>query len=142
LSGRQVLSAIRGDIRADGVNGDLQLEGVEGETLEAKVVDGQILARAVKTPVVRLLSTMGNVVFVGSLRPGGRYELAAYEGDVRVEIVRRAFSIDAHAGTAIRSDFAFSGPTGRGAVRGDFLGGGPSLELAAPRGTIFLTAAK
>ena len=37
----------------------------------------------IRTPLVRLFSTSGGVVLMGSTRPGARYEITALSGDVR-----------------------------------------------------------
>ena len=142
LKGRQRLSSIRGDVEADGVTGDLELDTVDGDTLEAKVVEGQITARDVHTPVVRLLSTSGGIVLIGSLRPGGRYELTALEGDVHLQLKRAPLSLRASASVRVHSAFPVVPRTPSDATLtrlvGDFLGGGPSLELTAAHGSVSL----
>lgn len=143
LKGRQYLSSIHGDVEADGVSGDLELDAVEGEVLSARLVEGMITARRVQTPVVHLISATGGILFIGVLRKGGRYQLFANEGDVRLEFPPAPFSISAQASGEVRSEF----PLDRGAkiqvgsIRGRYLGGGPSLELAAGHGSIKLTRA-
>ena len=150
--GRQKLSSIHGDVDARGVTGDLELDTVDGDVLEANVVEGQITARQVVTPVVRLLSTAGGIVFIGTVRPGGRYELTAVEGDVRLSLERAPFSVTARAGLEVRSGFQLKGrtysasgapylrrgPTRPREVQGDFLGGGPQLVLTADKGRVLL----
>jgi hypothetical protein len=142
LKGRQRLSSIRGDVEADGVTGDLELDTVDGDTLEAKVVEGQITARDVRTPVVRLLSTSGGIVLVGSLRPGGRYELTSLDGDIHLQLKRAPLSLRATASALVRSAFPVVPRTPSDATTtrlvGDFLGGGPSLELTAAHGSVLL----
>ncbi len=70
LRGKQRLSAIRGNVEADGVTGDVELDAIDGEALEATVVDGQIVARRIHSPLVRLFSRSGGVVLMGATRPG------------------------------------------------------------------------
>jgi hypothetical protein len=135
LAGRQTLSAIHGDVDADGVTGDVLLDTVDGETLEAKVVDGQITARDILTPTVRLLSTSGGVVLIGSLRTGGRYELSAHDGDIRLQLKRGPMSVDARASGEVRGKLLrTAGPR----FRGDLDGGGPQLLLTAAHGNVLL----
>jgi DUF4097 and DUF4098 domain-containing protein YvlB len=142
VQGRQHLSAIHGDVEADGVTGDLELDSVEGAVLDAKVVEGQITARQVRTPVVRLFSTVGGIVFVGTLRPGGRYELGSGEGDVRLVLARVPFSVVARAPAGrVKSGFQLVGISAPTEVHGEFLGGGPSLELAAFKGDVAIEPA-
>ncbi len=138
LKGRQRLTAIRGDVEADGVTGDLELDTVDGETLSASVVEGQVIARDVRTPVVRLLAVQGGVVFVGALRLGGRYELSAQEGDVRVDLVRGPFTLVTRASPNVQVRFplrpAAAGPVGAR----EFGGGGPQLVLSAAHGVVLV----
>jgi hypothetical protein len=139
LRGRQQLSAIRGDVEADGVAGDLELIQVDGQVLVARVVDGHITARDLRTPVVRLLSTAGGVVLIGSLRTGGRYELTALEGDVKLRLTPGPFSLEAHAPRGrVISAFAVAGAPSPIHLQGDHAGGGPSLALSAERGDVVI----
>jgi hypothetical protein len=135
LKGRQRLSAIRGDVEADGVTGDLELDTVDGETLSASVVEGQVIAHDVRTPVVRLFSVQGGVVFVGSLRLGGRYELSAEEGDVRVALQRGPFTLVTRAAAEERLRFALKAAPGQKGAR-QHGGGGPQLVLSAAHGAV------
>jgi DUF4097 and DUF4098 domain-containing protein YvlB len=137
VMGKQHLSAIRGDVEADGVTGDLELDTVDGELLEAKVVEGQITAHRVRTQVVHLFSTVGGIVFVGSIRPGALYDFKTDEGDIRLELERAPFSVTARAprGT-VQSGFAVSGQRLPNLLRGEFLGGGATLDLASFRGNV------
>jgi DUF4097 and DUF4098 domain-containing protein YvlB len=140
LKGRQRLASIRGDVEADGVTGDLDLVAVDGQVLVARVVDGRITAREVRSPTVTLLSTSGGVVLIGSLRVGGHYKLTALDGDVRLKLKRGAFSLDARAPKGmIKSAFPLPGAEPK-PVRfvGDFQGGGPKLELSAESGNVLL----
>jgi hypothetical protein len=143
LKGRQHLSAIRGDVEADGVTGDLELDAVEGEVLSATVVEGQITAREVRTPVVRLFATQGGVIFVGALRPGGRYELQSQEGDVRLRLTAAPFSLTARASGRVAVGFPLraprAAPSAESLVRGEFQGGGPQLVLTAAHGDVFVS---
>jgi hypothetical protein len=139
--GRQQLQAIHGRLAADGLDGDVELESVEGDTLDATVVKGQISAREVRSRVVRLRSVRGAVVFVGALQPGGRYELTSHDGDVRVVLRSAAFRVVARAPQGrVASGFAFDGGAEavQGILRGEFKGGGPSLELVSLAGNVSL----
>jgi DUF4097 and DUF4098 domain-containing protein YvlB len=143
LKGRQRLSAIHGNVEADGVTGDVELDAIDGELLEVKVVEGQITARRVRSPLVRLFSSLGGVVLIGSTRPGARYEIVTREGDVHLVLTRAPFSVSARAPaggvkSAFTLDHAVGSPT---TLRGDFLGGGPQLELTALHGNVRLDAA-
>ncbi len=136
LDGKQSLQAIHGRLAASGVDGDMELESIEGDTIDATVYKGQITAREVRTPVVRLRATVGTIVFIGGLRPGGRYELGTYEGDVRLTLRPSPFHLAAR-GRAVKSGFLLvGGESGPGFLRGDYDGGGASLELVSGSGTV------
>lgn len=137
LSGRQRLSAIRGDVEADGVSGDVDLDTVSGAVAEARVVEGTVTAREVSAHVVRLFSTSGGVVLVGTLRPGARYELTSLDGDVQLRLAPAPFSLSAR-GQKIHSAFALRGEVTPTRAVADHLGGGPQLELTAAQGGISL----
>jgi DUF4097 and DUF4098 domain-containing protein YvlB len=138
--GRQQLQAIHGRLAADGLDGDVELESVEGDTLDATVVKGQISAREVRSRVVRLRSVRGAVVFVGALQPGGRYELTSHDGDVRMVLRGSGFRVVARAPQGkVASGFQLDGSEQvQGVLRGEWKGGGPSLELVSLAGNVSL----
>jgi hypothetical protein len=143
LAGKQRLSAIRGRVEADGVSGDVELDTVEGEVTEAKVVDGQIVARRVRSPLVRLFSSSGGVVLVGSTRAAARYEISARRGDVRLVLERAPFAVDARAPLgSVKNGFQLAHVVGSPTtLQGEFMGGGPKLELTAAHGDIVIEPA-
>jgi hypothetical protein len=142
LKGRQRLAAIRGDVEAGGMDGDVELEQIGGDRLTAWVNEGQITARGISTPVVRLYSVAGAVVFSSSLQAGGRYELTSLDGDVRLELERAPFTVHARAGGRVRSLLALRGRLLPQEVQGEFAGGGPELELTAMHGDVVLQPRK
>jgi hypothetical protein len=140
LRGKQRLSAIHGDVDVDGVTGDVELDTVDGEVLEVKVVEGQITARRIRTPLVRLFSSLGGVVLMGTTRPGARYEITARDGNVRLILKRAPFTIEARAphGT-IKNGFNLARVAGSPTtLSGEHMGGGPRLDLVAGHGDIIL----
>lgn len=140
LRGKQRLSAIRGNVEADGTTGDVELDAIDGEVLEARVVDGQIVARRIRSPLVRLFSSSGGVVLMGTTRPGARYEILARQGDVRLVLQRAPFTVNAHApGGAVKNGFVLTHAVGSPTtLQGEFMGGGPQLELTAAHGNVIL----
>jgi DUF4097 and DUF4098 domain-containing protein YvlB len=140
VKGKQRLSSIRGEVEADGVTGDMELDSVDGDSLDAKVVEGQITARRVTTHVVHLFSTSGGIVFVGSIRPGALYDLKAEEGDVKLILDRVPFTVTARAPNGrVTSGFAVRGELLPTRLRGEFLGGGATLDLASYKGNVSIT---
>jgi len=143
LRGKQRLTSIHGNVDADGGSGDVELDTIDGEVLEARVVDGQIVARKIRTPLVRLFSRAGGVLMMGSTRPGARYEITALQGDVHLVLPRAPFTVDARArGGAIKNGFTLSHAVGSPTtLTGEFMGGGPQLELTAANGNVVLEPA-
>jgi hypothetical protein len=108
LKGGQTVSAVDGDIDLDGVEGDLDVHGVGGGRLDARMVDGSIRAEDIRSALVRLTSTTGEIVFIGLLRPGAHYDLRSYTGDVRVipVIDRSGFELRARSAFPVESGLA------------------------------------
>ena len=84
LRGGQKLAAVEGDVDLDGVEGDMDLRELGGGHVDAKLVDGSIRAVDIRSGVVRLVTTTGQIVLLGAIRPGARYDLRSYAGDVRI----------------------------------------------------------
>jgi hypothetical protein len=84
LRGGQNVVAVDGDVDLDGIEGDMQLRDLAGGRVDAKLVDGSIRAEDVRSGLVRLVTTTGQIVLIGMLRPGAHYDLRSYAGDVRV----------------------------------------------------------
>jgi hypothetical protein len=143
LRGKQRLTSIHGNVEADGVTGDVELDTIDGDVLEAKVVDGQIIARRIRSALARLFSSKGGVVFMGSTRPGARYEITTREGDVKLSLEHAPFSVSARAPAgAVKNGFTLSHAVGSPTtLQGEYLGGGPQLELTAAHGNVILEPA-
>lgn len=148
LQGNQSLQEIHGRLAADVIHGDVALDAVDGETVEVIVYEGQITARGVTSTVVRLRTAVGTIVYVGALAPGGRYELSTHDGDVRLVLKPSPFHLSASASRGVSSDFVLTGsapshePARLAELRGDYLGGGASLELVSANGAISIKNAK
>lgn len=140
--GDQWLRSIQGEVSATGVDGDMDMASIEGPTLSAQVVHGQIRARDLRAQTVELQVAVGTLILMGALLPGARYTLRLDQGDLRVLLPEQPglrFTLDASGGQ-IESRFPLDpGPgmtSGPGLLRGVFRGGGPVLNLEAPRGRI------
>jgi hypothetical protein len=84
LRGGQRVAAVEGDVDLDGVEGDMDLRNLGGGRVDAHLVDGSIRAEDLRSGLVRLVTTTGQVVLIGVIRPGAHYDLRSYAGDVRV----------------------------------------------------------
>ena len=83
LRGGQRLAAVEGDVDLDGVEGDMDLKDLAGGRVDARLVDGSIRAEDVRADFVRLVTTTGQIVLIGMIRPAAHYDLRSYAGDVR-----------------------------------------------------------
>ncbi|MES1206931.1 MAG: DUF4097 family beta strand repeat-containing protein [Pseudomonadota bacterium] len=97
LRGGQTVAAVDGDVDLDGVEGSMRLEHLVGARVAARVVDGDIHARDIRSNEVRLSTTTGAVVLFGLLRPRAHYDLRSYSGEVRLEVVPPPASVSGAA---------------------------------------------
>ena len=129
LRGGQRVAAVEGDVDLDGVEGDMDLRDVGGGRVDARLVDGSIRAEDVRSGLVRLVTTTGQIVLIGVIRPAAHYDLRSYAGDVRVVPVGRARLVRA----ARPLLDARSTPTSRCAARAARASGcGPNTSAGAP----------
>ena len=106
LRGGQRVAAVEGDVDLDGVEGVMDLRNLGGGRVDARVVDGTIRAEDLRSGLVRLVTTTGQIVLVGMLRPGGHYDLRSYAGDVRIMATgdTPAFELRARSAKPIATD--------------------------------------
>jgi Putative adhesin len=88
--GNQKLTSVKGTVVAENTYGEVSLESVSGDSLAASVHEGQVIATRVKSRTVKLRTTFGDIHFTGELLAGGSYDLASYQGNVKVQLVRPA----------------------------------------------------
>jgi len=98
------------------------------------------VARRIRSPLVRLFSSSGGVVLMGTTRPGARYTMMAANGDVRLVLDRTPFTVNARApGGTVKNGFTLTHAVGSPTtLQGEFMGGGPQLELTAAHGNVIL----
>ena len=77
---------------------------------------------------------------MGSTRPGARYVVTALHGDVRLALsARRSPSTRARQAGGIKNGFMLTHAVGSPTtLQGEFMGGGPQLELTAAHGNVIL----
>jgi hypothetical protein len=85
LRGGQKVAAVEGDVDLDGVEGDMDLKDLGGGRVDARVVDGSIHAEDIRDDFVRLVTTTGQIVLIGVIRPAAHYDLRSYAGDVHFQ---------------------------------------------------------
>lgn len=84
LRGGQQVASVDGDVELDGVEGDMDLRALSGARVDAHLVDGSIRAEDIRSDLVRLVTTTGQIVLIGMLRPAAHYDVRSYTGDVRL----------------------------------------------------------
>jgi hypothetical protein len=103
LRGGQRVAAVEGDVDLDGVEGDMDLRDVAGARVDARLVDGSIRAQDVRADFVRLVTTTGEIVLLGMMRPAAHYDLRSYSGDVRVAAGDTPFELRARSAGPVQA---------------------------------------
>jgi hypothetical protein len=103
LRGGQHVAAVEGDVDLDGVEGDMDLRDLAGGRIDARLVDGSIRAQDVRADFVRLVTTTGEIVLLGMLRPAAHYDLRSYSGDVRVAAGDTPFELRARSAVPVQA---------------------------------------
>ena len=122
VSGSVHAAQINGNLRAESVSGDARVEAVSGN-VEATSVSGNIRLIEVKSKDVRTETVSGDVVYRGSIDPGGKYSFEAHSGTIRLTIPPGAgaqFSVETFSGDISSPDFPITVPprSGRGRKEG------------------------
>lgn len=97
VSGELTLENIAGDAYVKAVSGNITAIKVMG-SIEVEAVSGEIDLRDVsEAQTVNAKSVSGNITYIGKIKMGGRYELKAHSGDVRMTLpADSAFDLDAN----------------------------------------------
>ncbi|HEY0969614.1 MAG TPA: DUF4097 family beta strand repeat-containing protein [Gemmatimonadales bacterium] len=85
VSGDVSVSRVDGDLTARSVSGDVQVSDVSGD-VRAGTVSGEIELEGLRSRVVTVKSTSGDIDFAGVLAPDGRYELRSHSGNITVSV--------------------------------------------------------
>jgi len=111
VSGSAHAANINGNLRAETVSGDLRAETVSGN-VEANSVSGTIRLSNIQSRDVRTETVSGDIIYIGTIEPTGRYGFESHSGSVRLSIPRDAgasFSVDTFSGD-ISTDFKVTVP--------------------------------
>jgi hypothetical protein len=108
LRGGQSVSGVDGDVDLDGIEGDMDLRRLVGGRVDARLVDGNIHAADVRAGWVRLQTTTGEIVLLGTLRAGAHYDLRSYAGNVRVLAMGELPPLEVRARSAAPLETAFA----------------------------------
>ena len=124
VSGDATASRIEGSIEAESVSGDLELTDVS----EARVVKAKALS--------------GEVTYVGTINPDGRYSLKSHSGSIHMTIPgSSAFDLEAKTFSGdIDSEFeiTISGKMSKKKISGSVNGGGADVDLSTFSGDVIL----
>jgi DUF4097 and DUF4098 domain-containing protein YvlB len=141
-SGNLKLTAVAGDAFVSSVSGDIEVTGVKG-SVEVEAVSGDIDLRDVSgAQKVGAKSVSGDITYDGGILEGGRYEIKAHSGDVRMTIPSGA-SFDLEANTFngdIDTDFEIKvvGKISPREIRGTVGKGGATIILKTFSGNVDL----
>jgi len=133
VMGDAYLKSVSGDVRATKVKGSVELESVSGDielndVAEARTVTGKTVS--------------GNITYVGTIMPGGNYELKSHSGNVEMKIpAGSAFEFEANTFSGvIDSDFQIEvvGKLSPKEIHGTVNKGGARIRLGSFSGNIDL----
>jgi DUF4097 and DUF4098 domain-containing protein YvlB len=77
------------------LNGIVRAERVRARRLSISALSGDIVARDIETSTATITNTSGDVEYAGPVAKGGRYEIRAHSGDVRVVLPKGGFDVSA-----------------------------------------------
>ncbi len=142
VSGELTLENIVGDVYLKAVSGDIRATGVKG-SIEVEAVSGDIELRDVsEAQTVSAKSVSGGITYSGKIKAGGRYELKAHSGDVRMTIpADSTFDFEANTFSgSIDSDFEIQvvGKISPREIHGTVGKGGATIKLKSFSGSIDL----
>jgi DUF4097 and DUF4098 domain-containing protein YvlB len=108
VSGDVLLTGIAsdGDLSASSISGNVTAKGVKARGVDLGVVSGDISVSDVMCERLGVKSISGNVEFAGTIVKGGRYEINAHSGTVRLLLANPAgFELNANSFSgSIRSE--------------------------------------
>jgi DUF4097 and DUF4098 domain-containing protein YvlB len=118
VSGSAHAFNVNGNLRAETVSGDLRAENVSGN-VEASSVSGTIRLTGIKSRDVRTETVSGDIIYVGTIEPSGRYGFESHSGTVRMDIPKDAgaqFSVETFSGD-VSTNFPVTIPPRQGRGR-------------------------
>jgi len=141
-SGDLTLENIAGDAYLNTTSGTIEATRIKG-SIDAGVVSGDIVLRDISdAQTVNAKNISGNITYIGKIKAGGRYELKAHSGDVRMTVpADSAFDFEAHTFSGdIDSDFEIQvvGKISPRDIRGTVGKGGATVTLKTFSGNVDL----
>jgi DUF4097 and DUF4098 domain-containing protein YvlB len=142
VSGDLTLENIAGDAHVKAVSGDIGATRIKG-SVEVEAVSGDIdLLDVSGAQAVSVKSVSGDITYVGRIEAGGRYDIEAHSGDVRMTIpADSAFDLKCNTFNGdIDSDFDITvvGKISPREIRGTVGKGGATITLKTFSGNVDL----
>ena len=133
ILGDAYLKSVSGNVTATRVKGSLEIGSVSGDLDLKDVTDAR---------TVSAKNVSGNITYVGSILPGGNYEIKSHSGDIKMRIpANSAFEFEANTFSGvIDSDFQIEvvGKLSPREIHGTVNKGGARIRLASFSGNIDL----
>lgn len=147
VSGDVRAEDVEGDVRATSVSGDVALENVRG-AIVAESVSGDIRLISVRSASAEAETVSGDVTYLGTFEPAGRYDFQSHSGDVDLTIpagTNASVEVETFSGS-VDSDFPLTLGPGQ-SLRGERGGritfalgsGGPRVSAVTFSGDVKLT---
>ena len=128
------------------LNGIIRLERAKAKRLSISALSGDIVARDVETATATITNTSGDIEYAGTVAKGGRYEIRAHSGDVRVVVPKGGFDVSARTFSGrITADAALGlQPTSQNlarssALKGTVGDGSASLDVSTFSGDVTIS---
>lgn len=143
-TGSQSFHEIYGDLQARLLEGHVDVDLVRGDRMSASVKTGSVVARRVKVRKMVVRVIKGDIQVNAELVPGGRYVIAARDGDVTVRVSGKRVRTEVKAradGGELSLPERLVPPSGDASDVVGYLGSGRSLahlELRSRTGNIIL----
>jgi DUF4097 and DUF4098 domain-containing protein YvlB len=91
-------AASDGDLSAGSVSGNVTAKGVKSRGLDVGSVSGDVILTDVTCDRVGMKSVSGNVEYSGAITKGGRYDITAHSGNVRLTLANPSgFELNANS---------------------------------------------
>ena len=128
------------------MSGNIRVERAKAKRVTITALSGLVVARDVETMSATITSTSGDVEVSGTPMKGGRYEIRAHSGDVRVILPKGGFDVSARtfngritADPALGLQVTTSQPVRNSVLRGTVGDGGASLDVSTLSGSVTIS---
>ena len=128
------------------LSGVIRVERAKTRRLSVSALSGQVVVRDVDATNATITNTSGDVEYTGNLAKGGRYEVRAHSGDVKLVLPRGGFDISARTFSGrITADAALGLQTTSqnlvrsSALKGTVGDGSASLDVSTFSGDVIIT---